>query len=297
MAVEPTRYTQSTYDKVADGYDHLWSRHVAAPNARLTRGLRLRKGERLADLACGTGVYTVEMAHKVAPGEVVAVDYSEGMLASARERAEAEGLALTLVHAKAEDFVAGAGSASFDVVSCRFALAYIDWNEVLPRMGRLLRRGGRVGVLTSLSRSCPQFLDLFDRYRGSFFAAWKLYKHSGGSFAQAWRFYSRMKGIFGDAHFIMVPDTTDNAAERLAEGGLDVTETWTDRMRLWFDSGRASVAWMRDSGYVTHPSVARVTPEGLRFLEALFAEGMETFREERGIPLDLVIGGVIAERR
>ncbi|HEV8254025.1 MAG TPA: methyltransferase domain-containing protein [Vicinamibacteria bacterium] len=297
MAVESTEYTQSTYDRVADGYDALWSRHVASPNERLTRELRLARGERVADLACGTGLYTVEMARRVAPGEVVAVDYSEGMLAAARERVEAEGLSLTLVHTKAEDFVATAPSGSFDVVSCRFALAYVDWREVLPRMGRLLRPGGRVGLLTSLSSSTPQFFDLFDRYRGSFGAAWSLYKHVGGSFAKAFRVYHRLRGIFGDAHFIAVPDDVESAAERLAAGGLRIGDTWTDRIRLWFESGDAAIVWARDSGYLTHPSLARVDREGLRFAQSLFSAGMETFREPRGVPLDLVIGGVIAERR
>ena len=32
----------------------------------------------------------------------------------------------------------------------------------------------------------------------------------------------------------------------------------------------------------------------LRFLESLFAAGMESFREPRGIPLDLVVAGVVA---
>jgi ubiquinone/menaquinone biosynthesis C-methylase UbiE len=297
MPVESTEYTQSTYDRVADGYDALWSRHVAQPNERLTRELRLARGERLADLACGTGLYTVEMARRVAPGEVVAVDYSEGMLSAARERAEAEGLSLTLVHTKAEDFVAGADSASFDVISCRFALAYVDWRDVLPLMGRLLRPGGRVGLLTSLSTSTPQLYELFDRYRGSFGAAWSLYKHVGGSFARAFRLYHRLRGIFGDAHFIAVPDDIESAAERLAAGGLRVHDTWTDHIRIWFESGDASIVWARDTGYLTHPSLARVDREGIRFVQALFAAGMETFREPRGIPLDLVIGGVIAEKR
>ena len=53
---------------MADSYDDLWSPHVVAPNARLTESLRIRGGERLADLACGTGVYTIDMARRNAPG-------------------------------------------------------------------------------------------------------------------------------------------------------------------------------------------------------------------------------------
>src|SRR5688572_12992351 len=122
---------QATYDRVAARYDDLWSRHVKTPNERLTRDLQLRRGERLVDLACGSGAATLPMMHLVSPGETVAVDPSEGMLSLARDRALAEGLELTAIQAKAEDFIASAPTASFDAVSMRFALAYLDWKTVL----------------------------------------------------------------------------------------------------------------------------------------------------------------------
>jgi ubiquinone/menaquinone biosynthesis C-methylase UbiE len=296
LAVDSPGFTQATYDKVADAYDDLWSRNVAEPNAKLTRALDLKRGERVADLACGTGLFTVAMAKAVAPGEVVGVDVSEGMLAAARDRALAQGLHLTLVQDKIEGFVAGAQPASFDVVSLRFALAYIDWNRVLPRIGAMVRPGGRVGVLTNTTASVPQFYKLFDQYRGSFDVAWKLYKHFRKSFGEAWKIYWQLRDTFGDGGFISVPDSAETVAERLARGGLEPTETWTDRIRLWFKSGDDAVAWMEESGYATHPTLQHVSPDTLRFLEALFAEGLEGFREPQGIPLDFVIAGVVARK-
>ena len=50
LPVEAHEYAQSTYDKVAEAYDDLWSRNVAAPNARLTRALALRSGERVVTM-------------------------------------------------------------------------------------------------------------------------------------------------------------------------------------------------------------------------------------------------------
>lgn len=296
MSVDSPEFTQATYDKVADAYDDLWSRYVAEPNARLTRALDLKRGERVADLACGTGLFTVPMAQAVAPGEVVGVDVSEGMLAAAQKRAEAQGLHLTLDQDKIEDFVAGAQPQSFDVVSLRFALAYIDWDRVLPRIGAIVRPGGRVGVLTNTTASVPQFYELFDQYRRSFDAAWKLYKHFRNSFGEAWRIYWRLRDTFGDGAFISVPESADTVAERLARGGLHPVETWTDRIRLWFRSGEEAVAWMEESGYATHPTLEHVGPDTLRFLETLFAEGLEGFREPQGIPLDFVIAGVVARK-
>jgi len=282
---------------VADTYDDLWSPNVVAPNIRLTDGLRLKPGERVADLACGTGVDTLEMARRVAPGEVVAVDYSEGMLAAARERIEAEGYKASLVHAKIEDFLSRTAPASFDVVSVRFTLAYVDWREVLPRTGRILKTGGRIGVLTSLSRSLPQLYALFDRFRKSIDPAWKLFKHTGNDIGQTFKTFRRLRETFADGAFIVVPASADEAAGYLAAGGLVPTDTWTETIRMWFDSGEAAVEWARGSGYATHAALDHVGPDTQKFLARLFAEGLESFREERGIPLDLVVAGVIAERR
>jgi ubiquinone/menaquinone biosynthesis C-methylase UbiE len=297
VASKPADFAQVTYDKVAEGYDDLWSRHVVVPNERLTRALRLAAGDRVADLACGTGLYTLDMAREVSPGEMVAVDYSEGMLAAARERAVDHGFSLTLEHAKAEDFIARTSPGAFDVVSMRFLLTYIDWRDVLPRTGRILRPGGRVGVLTSTTGSAPQFFELFDRFRGSFNPVWKLYKHCRKDIGETWRLFRSLRETFADGSFISVPASAEVVARHLAQGGLTPVETWTEHIRLWFDTGKDAVHWIRNSGYATHHSLDEVGPEAVAFLEMLFAAGMETFREDRGIPFDLEIAGVVAERR
>jgi ubiquinone/menaquinone biosynthesis C-methylase UbiE len=287
-------YAQLTYDKVADDYDQMWSRHVAGPNARLTLELDLKRGERVADLACGTGLYTVEMARLVAPGPVVGVDYSEGMLAAARQRAEEEGLLLELVHARAEDYIARCAVHSLDVVSLRFALAYVDWAEELPRIGQTLRPGGRVGVLTSLSGSIPQFAELYHRFRKSPEPAWKLFQHTHRSLGATWKIYRHLRETFGEFNFVVMPDSVAQVSERLSLGGLRTSSAWTDTIRLWFATGDEAVDWMIRSGYATNNLLENVGTVGRRFLESLFAAGMETFRERRGIPLDLVVAGVVA---
>jgi len=269
---------------------------VAGPNARLTADLALSRGDRVADLACGTGVYTLEMARLTDPGEVVAVDYSEGMLAAARERLEDEGYPVSLVHARAEDFIAHTPPASFDVVSMRFVLAYIDWREVLPLTGRMLRPGGRVGVLTSMNSSIPQLYALFDHYRNSAEPVWKLYKHCGKNIGETFRFFRRLRETFAQGSFISVPASAEQVADRLSAGGLVNADVWTETVRLWFESGRAAVDWARGSGYATHPSLDAMSPRDVYFLESMFADGLEGFREAGGIPLDLVVGGVVARK-
>jgi ubiquinone/menaquinone biosynthesis C-methylase UbiE len=292
----PSEAAQVAYDRVAGEYDDLWTPQMVAPNARLTRDLGLRRGERVADLACGTGVVTMEMCRLVYPGEVTGVDYSAGMLATARARAAAEKLPARWVHARAEDFVARAAAESFDVVSMRFALSYLDWRSVLPRLGRMVRPGGRVGLLTSLTSSLPQLDELYNRFRKSPEPVWKLFKHTKRSLPETWRIFRRLREMFGEPDFIRTPASTEQMAAGLAEGGLVTEVQWTETVRMWFDSGADAVAWMHTSGCAAHGALDTLEPRAFGFLMSLFAAGMEGFRERQGVPLDLVAGGVIARR-
>ncbi len=261
---------QATYDRVAARYDDLWSRNVRTPNDRLTRALNLRRNERIVDLACGSGAATLPMMRLVSPGETVAVDPSEGMLSLARARAHAEGLQLTAVQAKAEDFIAAAPAASFDAVSMRFALAYLDWRHVLPSMGRLLRSGGRVGLLTSLATSAPQALTIYHRLAESM-----------------------------EMDTVEVPTPTASAPveELLARGGLRIEDTWHHNFRLWFDTGAEATRWLLDTGYVAHPALAGLDGEVLDGLIDLFGTHLENeYREDEGVPLDFFLAGILARR-
>jgi ubiquinone/menaquinone biosynthesis C-methylase UbiE len=271
VAVKSAEHAQQTYDRVAAAYDDLWVHHVAEPNAKLTKGMSLKRGERVADLACGTGAFTLDMARIVAPGEMVGVDYSQGMLDAAQERVQGEGVRCTWVHSKAEDFALAVRPESFDAVSVRFILAYVDWHHFLPSLGRMVGPGGRVAVLTSLSNSIPQ----------------------------ATAIYQQFMGAFGETDVIVapVPEKVEQVADLLAQGGLTPIDTWTYRVRLWFADGLQATSWLKESGYATHPSLGEVAPEALQMIEQIFAAGLEANREAQGIPLDLFVAGVIAVRR
>lgn len=268
--VGATQMARATYDRIADGYDGRWSRHVREPQERMTRELRLRPGARCADLGCGTGTDTLEMAQQVTPGEVVGVDCSEQMLRAATERAAARGLPLTTVCSDAESFLAAAGDASFDVITLRFCLAYLDWRATLPDLGRVLRPGGCVGILTNLSSSAPQ----------------------------AHAVYRKIADEIGLPKVALpVPDTTQEVGDLLARGGLRVENAWDHRFRLWFGSGEDLASWLQESGFVTHPALQDLAPGTLRVLVGMFARLIEEdYREAEGIPLDFELGGLIARR-
>ena len=264
------KHVQGRYDTLANNYDQLWNTHVRAPNDKLTASMKLKHGERICDLACGTGTYTLDMARLSSPGEVVGVDYSEGMLATAKERLAAEKLPITLVHSKIEDFLETCPSESFDAISVRFALAYIDWQAALPKFGRLVRPGGSIAILGSTSAALPQL--------------WEV-----------WR--KLTDGWPGFELKAPVPDSNDQIAELLARGGLTkVDSAWDYDIRLWFDSGEQSVTWLRESGYGTHPALQNLDPDAIKSLMQVCAMEMEAFRQDQGVPLDLATAGIVVRK-
>jgi ubiquinone/menaquinone biosynthesis C-methylase UbiE len=152
---------EAAYDQIAAGYDERWSVHIRSPQQRLTRDMQLSSGMRCADLGCGTGLDTLEMAQLTAPEATHAVDCSQKMLDEARARAQARGYALRTVCQDAESFIREAAPESYDALSLRFCLAYLPWREILHPLARMLRPGGRLGILTNVGTSAPQALAVY----------------------------------------------------------------------------------------------------------------------------------------
>lgn len=124
-------------------------------------------GQRVLDLACGTGVLAREACLRTgAAGYVAGLDPSVGMLAVAQERAPAV------------DWREGAGESipfpdeSFDAVVSQFGLMFfMDRGQALREMLRVLKPGGRIAVAVWDSlRNIPAYaaeVDLLERIAGT----------------------------------------------------------------------------------------------------------------------------------
>lgn len=131
-----------------------WAAHLAyidSRGAHVTERMldltRPRPGERVLELACGTGGPGLDAAPLVAPGgEVVVSDFSSEMTAIAAGRASAEGLAN--VSARVLDIEQiDEPDASYDVVLCREGLMLVpDPARAAREIRRILRPGGRVAI-------------------------------------------------------------------------------------------------------------------------------------------------------
>jgi demethylmenaquinone methyltransferase/2-methoxy-6-polyprenyl-1,4-benzoquinol methylase len=131
------------------GQDPRWRR-------ALVQGVAPARGERVLDVATGTGLVAAEL---LAAGgcSVVGVDQSAEMLAAARARFAAPATvdgngpsvgagAIELVQAEAEKLPFP--DASFDALTFTYLLRYVDDpRATLGELARVLRPGGRVGSL------------------------------------------------------------------------------------------------------------------------------------------------------
>ncbi|HET9229650.1 MAG TPA: methyltransferase domain-containing protein [Vitreimonas sp.] len=103
----------------------------------------LQPGERVLDVACGTGVVTRAAAAIVGPtGYVVGLDINPGMLATARRHAP-PGCSIEWCEASAESIPFP--DASFNVALCQMGLQFVpDKRAALGEMHRVLIDGGRL---------------------------------------------------------------------------------------------------------------------------------------------------------
>jgi demethylmenaquinone methyltransferase/2-methoxy-6-polyprenyl-1,4-benzoquinol methylase len=142
----------SKYDVMNDlmsmGLHRAWKAYTVAV-------ANVRPGDRVLDIAGGTGDLARAFAKKVGPaGTVVHTDINEAMLRQGRDRLLDEGLALptSICDAEALPFATG----SFDLVTVAFGLRNMTHKDrALAEMNRVLRVGGRLLVLEFSKVAAP----------------------------------------------------------------------------------------------------------------------------------------------
>jgi demethylmenaquinone methyltransferase/2-methoxy-6-polyprenyl-1,4-benzoquinol methylase len=159
------------FDRISGVYDLL--------NTVMTAGLhhhwrtravdlaRVGPGDRVLDVACGTGDLALELAGRVAPGgEVVGSDFSEAMLDRARAKTSRRQQGLDAVAPRfewADALALPYADGSFDAATVGFGVRnFADLEQGLAELRRVVRPGGRVMILEFTSPTRPP-LSLFYR--------------------------------------------------------------------------------------------------------------------------------------
>ena len=128
-------------------YEHYFVPTIFGPWARvLLKHAAPQPGERVLDLACGTGVVARQVAPLVGSGgSVAALDLRPGMLAVARSRPAPAGAVIGWQEGQADALPFADGS--FDLVLCQQGLQFFpDRLAALREVRRVLCPGGRVAL-------------------------------------------------------------------------------------------------------------------------------------------------------
>jgi len=131
------------WDKAGHSYEEFWQQQLWPAQSRLLEMADLREGERVVDIACGTGLVTLPAAAAVGSrGSVVGLDISQKMVEIATERADGRA---RFERAEAEKL--GVDDESFDAALCSLGLMYVpNPLDALAEMRRVLVDGGRAVV-------------------------------------------------------------------------------------------------------------------------------------------------------
>ena len=128
-------------------YERVPGRHILGPwAASLVDAGRIAEGERVLDLACGTGVVTRVAAQRAGPrGQVTAVDLNSGMIAVARSLPSPEGAPIEWLEGSA--LAIPLRDASVAVVLCQQGFQFFpDKPLAMREMRRVLEPGGRLAL-------------------------------------------------------------------------------------------------------------------------------------------------------
>lgn len=129
-------------DLMSGGIHRLWKRFTIEMSG-------VRPGQRILDIAGGTGDLAARFARLVGPdGEVVLADINDSMLKVGRDKLMDHGVASNVRYAQADAQHLPFGDNTFDCITIAFGLRNVtDKDLALRSMLRVLKPGGRLLVL------------------------------------------------------------------------------------------------------------------------------------------------------
>ena len=167
---QKTEKVKEVFDSVADNYDimndlmsmgihRLWKRYAISLSS-------VRSGQKVLDLASGTGDLVTKFSHLVGDkGMVVMSDINSAMLTRGRDRMIDEGYSNNIEYVQVNAEEIPFQDNSFDCITIAFGLRNVTHKETaLKEMKRVLKPGGRVLILEfskPLNRTFRKFYNFY----------------------------------------------------------------------------------------------------------------------------------------
>jgi len=150
------------WDRAVAAYEECWRTQLLPAHHLMFQMVHVSPGDRVLDVACGTGLVSLRAADAVGTsGEVVGVDISERMVEAARRVTADLGIGnARFVRGGAEELLFD--DHSFDAALCGLGLMYVpDPVAALREMHRLVRPGGRVAAAVWGARQGCGWAEIF----------------------------------------------------------------------------------------------------------------------------------------
>ncbi len=126
----------------------------------------VRKGQRVLDIAGGTGDLTQRFSKLVGPtGQVVLADINDSMLKVGRDKLQDNGISGNVRFVQANAEMLPFPDNHFDCITIAFGLRNVtDKQKALESMARVLKPGGRLLVLEFSKTKHPLLTKIYDTY-------------------------------------------------------------------------------------------------------------------------------------
>ena len=246
-------------------YDNQWRYNFAN---RLVELANLESGQKVLDIATGTGIVAIASAKIVGnEGKVIGVDISSGMLKQAQSKIDAEGLHnIELVEADAEDL--NFPDHSFDAILCSSAIVYLtDIPAALRSWYRFLEPEG----IVAFSCFAETAMTISVLYRA------KLQDYGITA--------TNPNEILG---------TPEKCLKMLQEGGFKNIEIQTEQFGFYLSEAQS--AWQANSNSACGYEVFQLSPAKLAQLKAEYLTELEALTTDKGIWNDALAFFAVAHK-
>ena len=151
------------WDKAAAYYESSWQKQLLPAQQKLLAFANIKGGEKIIDIACGTGLVSFPAAELAGNnGFVLGTDISDKMVDLSKAIANERNISnISFERMDAEELTAA--NESFDLALCALGLMYVtDYLKALKEMHRVLKPGGYAVAAVWGQRSNCGWADLFE---------------------------------------------------------------------------------------------------------------------------------------